>query len=214
MHPASTSHSLLLFVPASLVIFVVTGVTAVSGIRTVMRRRSTPMVGSFLSTSSHHSFFLWRARSGSSLRQTGHTLPYCSPVSIEITLPCHHRQVFFYPIFSLINFILMRAPVVYPLLPFCPGTIIFSPGITSALQTSLTLRQVLDHFMECHLATDFGIVSRAMRFDNVLAALLETGQLTSRYYLHSTISPPETGLIITTHLDEHTTTIRFASEQE
>ncbi|MBK7806986.1 MAG: hypothetical protein IPJ51_11860 [Saprospiraceae bacterium] len=52
-----------------------------------------------------------------------------------------------------------------------------------------------------------------MRFDNVLAALLETGQLTSRYYLHHHICPPETGLIITTHLDERTTTIRFASEQ-
>jgi len=108
----------------------------------------------------------------------------------------------------------MRAPVVYPSLPFDAGTIVFSPGITLALQTAPTLRQVLDHFMECHLATDFGIVSRAMRFDNVLAALLETGQLTSRYYLHSTISPPETGLIITTHLDERTTTVRFASEQE
>ena len=108
----------------------------------------------------------------------------------------------------------MRAPVVYPSLPVDPGTIIFSPGILVALQTSQSLRQVLDHFMESHLATDFGIVSRAMRFDNVLAALLETGQLTSRYYLHSTISPPERGLIITTHLDERTTTIRFASEQE
>ncbi|MBP6238450.1 MAG: hypothetical protein KA536_20025 [Saprospiraceae bacterium] len=108
----------------------------------------------------------------------------------------------------------MRAPVVYPSLPFDPGTIAFSPGITSALQTSHSLRQVLDHFIECHLATDFGLVSRAMRFDNVLAALLETGQLTSRYYLHHHICPPETGLIITTHLDEHTTTIRFAGEQE
>ena len=108
----------------------------------------------------------------------------------------------------------MRAPVVYPSLPFDQGTIVFSPGITSALQTSHSLSQVIDHFLECHLATDFGIVSRAMRFDNVLAALLETGQLTSRYYLHSTISPPETGLIITTHLDEHTTTVRFASELE
>jgi len=108
----------------------------------------------------------------------------------------------------------MRAPVVYPSLPFDPGTIVFSPGITSALQTSHSLRQVLDHFIECHLATDFGLVSRAMRFDNVLAALLETGQLTSRYYLYHHICPPETGLIITTHLDEHTTTIRFAGEQE
>ena len=107
----------------------------------------------------------------------------------------------------------MRAPVVYPSLPFDPGTIMFSPGIIKMLQTSHSLRQVLDHFMECHLATDFGIVSRAMRFDNVLAALLETGQLTSRYFLHHDICPPETGLIITTHLDEQSTTIRFASEQ-
>ncbi|MBK8670124.1 MAG: hypothetical protein IPN89_11955 [Saprospiraceae bacterium] len=46
-----------------------------------------------------------------------------------------------------------------------------------------------------------------------MAALLETGQLTSRYYLHHHICHPETGVIITTHLDEHTTTIRFTSEQ-
>ena len=109
---------------------------------------------------------------------------------------------------------LMRASLVLPSLPFDPGTVVFSPGITSALKSSLSLRQIIDHFLECHLATDFGIVSRAIRFDNVLAALLETGQLTSRYYLHHHICPPETGLIITTHLDERTTTIRFASEQE
>ncbi len=108
----------------------------------------------------------------------------------------------------------MRASLVLPSLPFDSGTVVFSPGITSALKSSLSLRQVIDHFMECHLATDFGVVSRAMRFDNVLAALLETGRLTSRYYLHGTISPPETGLIITTYMDERTTTIRFASEQE
>jgi hypothetical protein len=107
----------------------------------------------------------------------------------------------------------MRAPVVLPSLPFDPGTIVFSSGIRSALVTSSGLRLFLDHVLECHLATDFGIVTRAMRLDNVLAALLETGQLTSRYYLHNSISPPETGVIITTHLDEHTTTIRFASEQ-
>jgi hypothetical protein len=108
----------------------------------------------------------------------------------------------------------MKASLVLPSLPFDLGTVVFSPGITLALEYSLPLRQVIDHFLKCHLATDFGIVSRAMRFDNVLAALLETGQLTSRYYLHHHICPPETGLIITTHLDERTTTIRFASEQE
>ena len=128
--------------------------------------------------------------------------------------PVISGRAFLHLIFSLLNFIFMRTPVVYPSLPFDPGTIIFSPGITSALKSSLSLRQVIDHFLECHLATDFGIVSRAMRFDNVLAALLETGHLTSRYYLHHHIYPPETGLIITTHLDMRTTTIRFASEQE
>ncbi len=107
----------------------------------------------------------------------------------------------------------MRASLVLPSLPFDPGTIIFSPGIRSALVSFTALLPFLDHVLECHLATDFGIVSRAMRFDNVLAALLETGQLTSRYYLHHSISAPETGVIITTHLDAHTTTIRFASEQ-
>jgi hypothetical protein len=143
-----------------------------------------------------------------------HILRFCSLASIEIRLALSSSTGLFFYIFSLLNSKLMKAPVVYPSLPFDPGTIIFSPRITLALQNSNSLRQVLDHFMECHLATDFGIVSRAMRFDNVLAALLETGQLTSRYYLHSSISPPETGLIITTHLDERTTTIRFASEQE
>jgi len=106
----------------------------------------------------------------------------------------------------------MRAPLVLPSLPFDPGTIIFSPGIRSALVSSTDLRPFLDHVLECHIATDFGIVTRAMRFENVLAALLETGRLTSRYFLHHHIWPQETGLIITTHLDERTTTIRFASE--
>ncbi|MBK7635064.1 MAG: hypothetical protein IPJ13_12895 [Saprospiraceae bacterium] len=49
-------------------------------------------------------------------------------------------------------------------------------------------------------------------FDNTLAAL-GSGDLTSRYFIHHDVCPPETGLIITTHMDEHTTTIRFASEQ-
>ncbi len=88
----------------------------------------------------------------------------------------------------------MRASLVLPSLPFDPGTIIFSPGLRSALVSSTALLPFLDHVLECHLATDFGIVSRAMRFDNVLAALLETGQLTSRYYLQHTISAPETGV--------------------
>ena len=107
----------------------------------------------------------------------------------------------------------MRAPLVLPSLPFDAGTIIFSPGIRSGLVSSLGLRPYLDHVLECHLATDFGIVTRAMRFDNVLAALLETGQLTSRFHLHHSICQPESGVIITTNLDAHTTTIRFASEQ-
>ena len=108
----------------------------------------------------------------------------------------------------------MRHTYHLPGLTFDPGTIVFSPGITSALMISSSLKQIIDHFLECHLATDFGVISRSTRFDNTLAALLGCGHLTSRYFIHHDVCPPHTGLIITTHLDEHTTTIRFASEQE
>ena len=101
-----------------------------------------------------------------------------------------------------------------PGLTFDPGIIVLSPGIHSALEQPSALRQYLDHFIECHLATDFGFISRSTRFDNTLAALFGSGELTSRYFLPASISPPYTGLIVTTHLDAHTTTIRFAGEQE
>ena len=108
----------------------------------------------------------------------------------------------------------MRHTYLLPGLTFDPGTVIFSPGITSALQFSSTLREHIDHFLECHLSTDFGVISRSTRFDNTLAALLGSGHLISRYFIPHDICPPHTGLIITTHLDERTTTIRFVSEQE
>ena len=108
----------------------------------------------------------------------------------------------------------MRHKHLLPELIFELGTIVFSPGITSALQFSFTLREHVNHFLECHLATDFGVISRSTRFDSTLAALLGSGQLTSRYFIPRDICPPHSGLIITTHLDERTTTIRFASEQE
>ena len=107
----------------------------------------------------------------------------------------------------------MRYSHPLPELTFELGIIIFSPGIRAGLLSSSVLQPFLDHVLECHAATDFGIVSRAMRFDNVLAALMETGQLTSRFFISPTIYPPETVVIITTHLNERTTTIRFASEQ-
>ena len=116
-------------------------------------------------------------------------------------------------IFSHFKSLLMRASLFLPALPFDPGSIVFSPGIRSALVSFPGMRPYLDHLLECHTSTDFGIITRAMRFDNVLAALMETGQLTSRYCVHSSIGVAETGIIITTHLDEHSTTIRFASEQ-
>jgi hypothetical protein len=100
-----------------------------------------------------------------------------------------------------------------PELTFELGTIVFSPSIRAGLLSSSGLQPYLDHVLECHLATDFSIVTRAMRFDNVLAALMDTGLLTSRFYIHPSICPPETVVIITTHLDERTTTIRFVSEQ-
>ena len=108
----------------------------------------------------------------------------------------------------------MRHTYHLPGLTFDPGTIVFSPGITSALEFSSSLRAYIDHFLECHLATDFGVITRSTRFDNTLAALLGSGHLTSRYFHPHDICPPHSGLIITTHLDERTTTIRFASEQE
>jgi hypothetical protein len=107
----------------------------------------------------------------------------------------------------------MRYSHPLPELTFELGAIVFSPGMRAGLLSSSRLRPFLDHVLECHAATDFGIVSRAMRFDNVLAALMDTGHLTSRFYIHPSICPPETVVIITTHLDERTTTIRFASEQ-
>lgn len=75
------------------------------------------------------------------------------------------------------------------------------------------MRPYLDHVLESHIATDFGIVTRAMRFDNVLTTLMETDYLTSRYFVRKSIGVIEEGVIITTNLDEHSTTIRFTSEQ-
>lgn len=108
----------------------------------------------------------------------------------------------------------MRQTYHLPGLTFDPGTIVFSLSINSALQINTAFRAYIDHYLECHLATDFGVISRSTRFDNTLAALLGSGHLISRYFIPRDICPPHTGLIITTHLDERTTTIRFASEQE
>jgi len=108
----------------------------------------------------------------------------------------------------------MRYTHPLPVLSFDAGAVVFSPGIISALTTASEFRQVIDHFLECHVATDFGVISRAARFDNALAALLGTGQLTSRYFIPRAVLPVESVLIITTHLDAGTTIIRFSSEQE
>lgn len=107
----------------------------------------------------------------------------------------------------------MRYTHPLPELSFELGTLVFSPSIIAALPHSTELRKHLDHILELHSATDFGIISRSTRFDNVLAALLGAGQLTSRYYIPRDICPPHSGVIVTTHLDERTTTIRFAGEQ-
>lgn len=114
-------------------------------------------------------------------------------------------------LFHLFNFIRVRYTHRLSELSFKFGTIVFNPDISAGLLSSSGLQYFLDHVLECHSATDFGIVSRAMRFDNVLAALMETGQLTSRFYIGPTICPPDTVVIVTTHLDERTTTIRFGS---
>lgn len=101
-----------------------------------------------------------------------------------------------------------------PELPFNLGTIVLSPGIIALLPHTPDMRAYLDRVLEYHSATDFGIISRSTRFDNVLAALLGAGKLTSRYLVPRTICPEQSGVIITTHLDISTTTIRFAGETE
>jgi hypothetical protein len=108
----------------------------------------------------------------------------------------------------------MRNRHLLPELTFELGIIVFSPGVITALPHAPLLRHHIDQLLEFHSATDFGIISRSTRFDNTLAALLGSGHLTSRYFIPHDICPPHTGLIITTHLYERTTTIRFASEQE
>jgi len=107
----------------------------------------------------------------------------------------------------------MRRTLHLPDLTFDLGTIVFSPAIISILEREPTLRPIIDHFLTCHLATDFGVISRANRFDNTLAALLETGQLTSRYFIPHTITSSERLIIIITFLDQRTTFIRFPTEQ-
>jgi hypothetical protein len=70
----------------------------------------------------------------------------------------------------------MRYTHPLPELTFELGTIVFSPGIRAGLLSSSGLQPFLDHFLECHAATDFGIVSRAMRFDNVSTIRLDYEQ--------------------------------------
>ncbi|MBK8349146.1 MAG: hypothetical protein IPL08_16600 [Saprospiraceae bacterium] len=128
------------------------------------------VAGSFLYIIYLLVFMVWSVSSGSSQSMTG-LPPRCSfHQSIEagafIAL-VSDQGYFIHLIFSLLKFLLMRAPLAFPSLPFDPGTIIFSPGIRSALVSSTDLRPFLDHVLECHISTDFGIVTRAMRFDNV-----------------------------------------------
>jgi hypothetical protein len=108
----------------------------------------------------------------------------------------------------------MRHRHLLPDLPFDLGTIVLSPGIIAVLPHTPDMRAYLERVLEWHAATDFGIISRSTRFENVLASLLGAGKLTSRYLVPRTICPEQSGVIITTHLDISTTTIRFAGEQE
>jgi len=89
-----------------------------------------------------------------------------------------------------------------------------SPGLIAALPEAPMLRRYLDEVLEFHLAGDFGVIARHTRCDNVVAALLGAGRLTSRFVIPGHICPPHTGIIICTHLELQTTTIRFAGESE
>ena len=108
----------------------------------------------------------------------------------------------------------MRHSSFLPDLPFDLGTLVLSPGVMAALPGAPLLRRYIDEKLEFHLAGDFGIISRHTRCDNVTAALLGAGVLTSRFVMPGHICPPHRGMVISTHLEEQTTTIRFAGETE
>jgi hypothetical protein len=77
-----------------------------------------------------------RARFGLLLRVTDHTPQYYFPVSIDLTQPCQSWQGFFLNLFFTFYLSFMRHTYHLPGLTFDPGTIVFSPGITSALTAS------------------------------------------------------------------------------
>ena len=207
----------------SLVISGEIGEIAAMRIEIVMISRSRAVIGSFqfmryLRASSH-----WRVRFGLSQRQIGHIPLSFFHLSIELSLALSvFWQGFFHSFFHhfIHSFIhsfthsLMRHRHLLPDLPFDIGTIVLSPGIIALLPHTPDMSSYLERVLEWHAATDFGIISRSTRFDNVLAALLGAGKLTSRYLVPRAICPEQSGVIITTHLDISTTTIRFAGEQE
>ena len=190
-------------------------------IETVMISRCRAVIGSFLFMRYLRASSLWRVRFGLSQRQIGHIPLSFSHLSIELSFsPVILLAGLFTFIFSHFSFIhtlthsLMRHTLHLPGLSFEPGTIVFSPGIRAIILEQPSFVQVLDQMMEFHLATDFGFVTRSMRFDNTLAALMGAGQLRSRYFIPSCFTVPERLVIITTHQDQGSTTIRFPSEQE
>ena len=94
------------------------------------------------------------------------------------------------------------------------GTLVLSPGLIAALTEAPQMRDYIDRVLQWHLAGDFGVIARHTRCDNVVAGLLGAGRLTSRFVVPSHYCPPHTGIIICTHLELQTTTIRFAGEPE
>jgi hypothetical protein len=218
MLPLSTVHFTHLLVSVYLVIALEIGEIAALMMLHLMMVRFGMGVGSFQFTIFHQVSSVWRVRFGLLQSMIGPIPLYYFHQSIDpigsLGLLPGLLHLFFHHFIHSFTHSLMRHRHPLPELPFDLGTIVLSPGIIALLPHTPDMSAYLDRVLEYHSATDFGIISRSTRFDNVLAALLGAGKLTSRYLVPRTICPEQSGVIITTHLDISTTTIRFDYEQE
>jgi hypothetical protein len=218
MLPLSTVHFTHLLVSVYLVIALEIGEIAALKMLHLMMLHYVMGVGSFQFTLFHQVSLLWRVWFGLLQSMIGPIPLYYFHQSIDpfssLGLSPGLLHLFFHYFIHSFTHSLMRHRHPLPELPFDLGTIVLSPGIIALLPHTPDMRAYLDRVLEYHSATDFGIISRSTRFDNVLAALLGAGKLTSRYLVPRAICPEQSGVIITTHLDISTTTVRFAGEQE
>ena len=149
---------------------------------------------------------------GSSLRQTGLTPPYSFLQSIRVFLLA--VSVFWpgLPYFFILKFSFMHAPLSLHSLPIRLGRLVSTPDIWRTCHRSEAFRSILDHFLTCHSATDFGILALSRRGEQGTWVLSERGTVSSRFFLPPGIPAEATAIVITTCLESRVTTIRWAFE--